>query len=975
MAPKGKGTLLELCTSTTIQGNSIAVHVLEYLSIAQTPPLGFREVAVEFLEVSRVLFTARAGLSDATGRTTATSTVEVNRDFHEKVNQTKNVFTIYDQMVNKLLSTEKKQTFGKLGKGLRLMFADGDMEKLRVSFSQCRAALSLAGHLFPEARAGHSVESASTIGYTALAAVMERVDPSRPASSHAVLPKTGLPPSPPPTIPLPSAPQSMRSETRSPPVVANEPWTHMSPVRSPAESTGTASTSRSHATFASSLPRFSNVSSMIGGGHGDNVFGTADNMSDITDATSIISRMDISDTTRQSYANGDKLPKQAIRMKIDPTKAQRWAPKRTVGNITEAAKTALATAVHQKHHKMIEQLLDQGVPANSASGNNLLCDAVINHDLESVRLLLLFGADANGTDKDNCTPLYAATGASFFEAAQLLINYNANPNQSAGMYGESPFAVSLSDAKAPFAHMYLQYGADPSAVMENGDTAFTQSMNKYTPSWLIELMLLYSTPVDAKNARGETALFKAINSARLDLVSKLLSARADPNLPGPKIVLWPAVHHPAILEELLTHGADLRRAPGVLELATSTNSTEAVNILLHHGADTNAKKDNIYTPLCSAIRDDREALVETLLAAGADPNLKALDWPLFKAVSYHRTHMIPRLLAAGADPHHPKGLIESAVAHENMPALNYLLRQNIDPNARNAKGYTALTTAIRDNHPEYIDVLLAHGADPSVRGQDWPISMAVKRPAILAKLLPHIQPSKILPGAMELAVVADQLESVRLLVNAGMDPESKNGGVFSPLTTAIRENRKEIFRYLVDEAGADVNTPGEHLPIIKAIRRHREEDLSYISHLLENGANVNLMYRGWNAVLQALENGDLEILKLLMEKGRPGPDLDQQDDSGRSVRDIIHERDLIEEEEILMGRRGEVVQLNTLEGGGKTKRNEKKEREEKRLAKEEEMKEEEWRRQTAEQRGSEGERMMESVTQWYFRESFLVGKQ
>jgi ankyrin repeat protein len=660
---------------------------------------------------------------------------------------------------------------------------------------------------------------------------------------------------------------------------------------------------------------------------GDNVFGaSADNVSEITDMTSLASMGDIQDNSL--YA--DKLPKQAVRLKVDPTKAPRWAPKRTAGNITEAAKAALSTAVQQKHHKMIEQLLDQGVPANSTSGNNLLCDAVINHDLETVRLLLLFGADANGTDSQGSTPLYAATGASYFEAAQLLIGYNANPNQSAGLYGESPFAVSLSDAKAPFAQLYLQYGADPSAIMQNGDTAFTQAMNKYTPAWLIDLMLLYSTPVDAKNGRGETALFKAINSARLDLVNKLLSAGADPNLPGPKIVLWPAVHHPAILEALLTHGADLRRAPGVLELATSTNSADAVHILLTHGADPNAKKDNIYTPLCSAIRDDRETLVETLLTAGADPNLMALDYPLFKAVSYHRTHLLPRLLAAGADPHDPKGLIESAVAHENMPALTFLLRQNIDPNARNAKGYTALTTAIRDNQPEYIDVLLdqpeyidvllAHGADPAIRGQDWPISMAVKRPNILAKLLPHITPAKILSGAMELAVVADQLESVRLLVKAGVSPEVKTGGVFSPLTTSIRENRKDIFRYLVDEAGADVNTPGEHLPIIKAIRRHREEDLSYIEHLCDNGADVNLMYRGYNAVLQAVENGDVEILRCLAAKGRPGPDLDVRDDSGRTIREILHERELEEEEEILTGR-GKVEVAKTgvqvLSGGGK----------------------------------------------------------
>lgn len=73
-----------------------------------------------------------------------------------------------------------------------------------------------------------------------------------------------------------------------------------------------------------------------------------------------------------------------------------------------------------------------------------------------------------------------------------------------------------------------------------------------------------------------------------------------------------------------------------------------------------------------------------------------------------------------------------------------------------------------------------------------------------------------------MAVVANRLESVKLLLSKGMSVEGKNGGVFSPLTTSIRENRKSIFMYLCDEANADPNEPGEHLPIIKAVSQRTE---------------------------------------------------------------------------------------------------------------------------------------------------------
>lgn len=121
----------------------------------------------------------------------------------------------------------------------------------------------------------------------------------------------------------------------------------------------------------------------------------------------------------------------------------------------------------------------------------------------------------------------------------------------------------------------------------------------------------------------------------------------------------------------------------------------------------------------------------------------------------------------------------------------------------------------------------------------------------------------------------------------------------SALTTAIREDHKAIFYYLLDEAGADPNSPGEHLPIIKAIRRHRTDDLTYIRHLLEKGADMNLMYRGWNAVLQALDNGETQIFQLLAESGTP--DLSARDENGRSVLEIMQERGLKEEMQILLG--------------------------------------------------------------------------
>jgi ankyrin repeat protein len=211
---------------------------------------------------------------------------------------------------------------------------------------------------------------------------------------------------------------------------------------------------------------------------------------------------------------------------------------------------------------------------------------------------------------------------------------------------------------------------------------------------------------------------------------------------------------------------------------------------------------------------------------------------------------------------------------------------------------TPLTTAIRLNKPEFVDVLLAHGANPNVRGQDWPVCMAVRHPAILKRLLPALAQPRAFKGVMEMAVAANELESVKLLLAAGVSVEDRNGGVFSPLTTAIRERRSDIVRYLLDEAGADPNAPGEHLPLVKALRRYEEPDTAVIEMLLRRGADPNRVYRGHSAVIQAVEMGDALVLRLLIEKW--GVDLDAVDEAGRTPVEIAEMRGWDEGRDILV---------------------------------------------------------------------------
>lgn len=904
MAPRKKETLLDACTRATAMGNTVSVRMVEYMTVKHQLH-GFRELATEFLDLSRILFSIEAGLTEA-AHSHGQFPSDMTQELEKKFRQTNDDFIVLNQMLTKFLEYEKKGGFSKLRKGWHMMFADTDMDKIRDSLAKSRETLRMSALVFRWSLGDAKADASMGIGYTGLSAVLERLNDKKSSSvHHQPLPAPPAAESPArsaaPEIPdtLPPLPPIAFGEKGSdytlfprqeelPSAVAGHLDRH-SFKHVPSTRSSKLTTTSATREITSPVHEHSSATEILLSDHGS--VKTADSMTQIED---MIHEIELN----------DKLSTKVVRIKADPTTVPRWTPKQTTGANSAPLKAALLSAIQQRKHKMVEQLLDCGVPPDNGGEVSILREAVLNRDAESVRLLLLFGADPNAVDRHGLTPLLTATEMGSLEIAKLLLKYGGDPNLPAGPEHLSPLGMSVIEDRAEFVQLCLTYGGDANLNMPNGNTLLIQAINKATPRKLLELMLNYGSDANGKNSEGQTPLFTAIQEKRVDIMTVLLDHGADPNLPGPKHPLWPSTYQPKALQLLLSRGADTKKCPGVLELATSINNTESVNILLKAGVDPNAKKDGIYTPLCTAIRDNRAELVSLLLANGADPNVMASEYPAWKCVTHHRTQLLPQIIAAGADLHKPKGILEKAVAHNNKEALMYLLSQGVSPNDRSPEGNTPLTTAIRDDRREFVDILLARGADPSIRGQDWPISMAVKRPEILRKLLPHVANPRAVKGVMEQAVVANQLESIKLLLKAGVSVEDKTGGVFSPLTTAIREDRTEIVRFLLDEAGADVNAPGEHLPIIKAIRRCRGgNDTKIIEMLLARGADINLMYRGWNAVLQAVENGDANILRLLVERGG-GVDLQVKDESGRTVMDIVNERGWEEAVTILMGSQG-----------------------------------------------------------------------
>lgn len=163
---------------------------------------------------------------------------------------------------------------------------------------------------------------------------------------------------------------------------------------------------------------------------------------------------------------------------------------------------------------------------------------------------------------------------------------------------------------------------------------------------IIDLLLNKGAEIDARGNRGETPLYVATYYCHGKVVRALLEKGANvANRFKTNSGLWLAPLliasgngcDPTILKDLLKAGADANEIEkwyryNPLIFASATGNLQAVEVLLSAGVAVNHQSNDGLTGLIGAAIKGSKEIVQILLAAGADPTIRARQ----RAVPLHK---------------------------------------------------------------------------------------------------------------------------------------------------------------------------------------------------------------------------------------------------------------------------------------------------------------------------------------------------
>jgi len=452
-----------------------------------------------------------------------------------------------------------------------------------------------------------------------------------------------------------------------------------------------------------------------------------------------------------------------------------------------------------------------------STGDPAIVVAARDGNFEAVRTLIAKRADVNKTARDGSTALLWAVYHSDVKMAQALLGSGAN-FVAANKYGVTPMLQASRTGDAAMIAELMKAGADVKrSVHPEGETPLMAAARTGKVGAVEMLLEAGSDPNAADSFQNQTALMRAAEEGHVDAVNVLLAAGASPNVKA--------------YVSTLTTRKNADHATGgftALMFAVRNGHENVVKALVKGGADLKATNGDGVTATSIAIVNDRFDLARTLVDLGADPN----DGALFFAVDMHD---------ATSDMYARDGSRLRADHPNQLTALDLikvLLERGADPNKAFVGQIHNTSLCCGEEHNaspfyraaiasdvEALKLMIKHGAQlewsPAEkkkegeaagggggRGRGGNIG---KTPAMMAMVGGRGAPFAAGPGFGRLIAPPfrepgsrDQGEALKVLLDAGANPNAKAPDGAFLLHSAVTARRTDMIRALV-AAGAKLD--------------------------------------------------------------------------------------------------------------------------------------------------------------------------
>jgi ankyrin repeat protein len=293
----------------------------------------------------------------------------------------------------------------------------------------------------------------------------------------------------------------------------------------------------------------------------------------------------------------------------------------------------LLLAVTKGDAAEIARLVDAGADPNARDeeGNPALLLGV-DRGTDVVRALLSRGAEVDATNDDGETPLIRAAQGNV-EIVRLLLDAGADVSHRDAL-GLSALTVAKEAGADVVVGLLRDRGAKES--LEDQLDAAVRADDRDA----VDRLIAAGVDVDALDTSSyQTPLMTAVALGRLEILTKLLDAGADPGVEGTGIEttgenavrMAARMGSPWALRQLLSARPQRGLAEDALLLGCANESV--VRVALEQGARPDAKDSRGQSALACAAAAGAAGAVSILLEAGADPNAPsqgrtALGWAI-----------------------------------------------------------------------------------------------------------------------------------------------------------------------------------------------------------------------------------------------------------------------------------------------------------------------------------------------------------